>query len=529
MKVQFQEFARALESRVLPLLFVYFVVEQVIVLYTGRAAIAVGLRAAATQPLDMAAVTTVSLLCVRLMLILINAAGVVFLLKSPQQRRYTVERPGDVIVPLFSTFFILVTNILSYLPAPTNFRLLPEHLSGTLTLVGLQLAVVGSAISLLGVWSLGDSFAIFVQQRTLVRGGIYRYVRHPIYLGHCVRMAGYWLMTTFTHHLLFTLVGIGLLVYRARMEEARFVEATGDAYRKYKDGTSRLAPRLVASGAAVVAVCVLAASVTSTRFEAARLDRALREGIQQVDGPGLPVVFVHGAGGSKKVWSNQLAYLRDRHRAIALDLLRRAYEGVPPEDAGAIYDGVRDIETAVAALGVPRFVLVGHSLGAHSSIEFARRHPDQVAGLLLVDPSGDYRWLPPRHQRMWRSRFEDHKRRLAIWGTLLRGSKEATRKLVLEDLEATPESTFRNVSQVLFSYDPATPFDRYPGPKLSVYSACEGGGANSRFSPLPRKCMSNVSHWVMLDDPDKLNKILDEFLARIPGEGGGPSPDRTLL
>jgi pimeloyl-ACP methyl ester carboxylesterase len=138
-----------------------------------------------------------------------------------------------------------------------------------------------------------------------------------------------------------------------------------------------------------------------------------------------------------------------------------------------------------------------------------------VAGLLLVDPSGDYRWVPDPFKSAWLSRFRDHRLRISIWNALLLKSTPSTRELVLADLEKTSEPTFRRLGADLFSFDPATPFARFQGPKLNVFSSC-GDSPNNKFSPLPRRCMSGVSHWMMLDDPASFNRILDEFLASLP-------------
>jgi pimeloyl-ACP methyl ester carboxylesterase len=56
-----------------------------------------------------------------------------------------------------------------------------------------------------------------------------------------------------------------------------------------------------------------------------------------------------------------------------------------PVDPAATVD---DLHAALAARGLPKpYVIVGHSLGAHYARIFAERHPNDVAGLVLLDPS----------------------------------------------------------------------------------------------------------------------------------------------
>ncbi|MEW5742625.1 MAG: methyltransferase [Myxococcota bacterium] len=56
--------------------------------------------------------------------------------------------------------------------------------------VSLVLGGVGAAVSLGAVLSLGKSFAILPGVRTLRTGGLYRLVRHPLYLGESLLFAG---------------------------------------------------------------------------------------------------------------------------------------------------------------------------------------------------------------------------------------------------------------------------------------------------------------------------------------------------
>jgi pimeloyl-ACP methyl ester carboxylesterase len=58
-----------------------------------------------------------------------------------------------------------------------------------------------------------------------------------------------------------------------------------------------------------------------------------------------------------------------------------------PRDAAAV---VRDLnETLAAAKIASPYVLIGHSLGSYHVRLFANTHFDKMAGLVLVDPSGD--------------------------------------------------------------------------------------------------------------------------------------------
>jgi 3-oxoadipate enol-lactonase len=61
-----------------------------------------------------------------------------------------------------------------------------------------------------------------------------------------------------------------------------------------------------------------------------------------------------------------------------------------PAPAGQGYgypELVDDLEAVVAAtLGEGPFLLAGHSMGAHTAVAYALRHPDRLAGLVLIGP-----------------------------------------------------------------------------------------------------------------------------------------------
>jgi len=97
----------------------------------------------------------------------------------------------------------------------------------------ISLLMVGDAIQLTGVWTLRRNFSVMVEARSVVSQGIYRYVRHPLYLGGFFSGAGVWLlrMSVWTT-VLFVLFVVGE-VYRAVLEE-RKLEGSFPEYTSYK-------------------------------------------------------------------------------------------------------------------------------------------------------------------------------------------------------------------------------------------------------------------------------------------------------
>ena len=100
---------------------------------------------------------------------------------------------------------------------------------------------------------------------------------------------------------------------------------------------------------------------------------------------GVPLLFVHGFGNEAHVWDDLAPSVAPYYRTLAVDLRGHGESDRDPE-ARYDYDAhVGDLEALTAALGIERLVLVGHSLGGRIAMWFAGRHPERVAGLVIVD------------------------------------------------------------------------------------------------------------------------------------------------
>jgi 3-oxoadipate enol-lactonase len=107
-------------------------------------------------------------------------------------------------------------------------------------------------------------------------------------------------------------------------------------------------------------------------------------------GEGTPVVLCHGLTASRRyVIHGSRALERAGHRVITYDA--RGHGESDPAPAGQSYgypELVDDLERVVEAeVGDRRFILGGHSMGAHTAIGYALRHPQRLSGLVLVGPT----------------------------------------------------------------------------------------------------------------------------------------------
>lgn len=111
--------------------------------------------------------------------------------------------------------------------------------------VGVALFLVGGALRLWPVFALGSRFSGLVAIQpghTLVTGGIYRWVRHPSYLGLLLTMLGWGLAFRAGVGILLTALIVPPLIARIRAEERLLASQFGDEYVAYRSRTARLIP-----------------------------------------------------------------------------------------------------------------------------------------------------------------------------------------------------------------------------------------------------------------------------------------------
>jgi pimeloyl-ACP methyl ester carboxylesterase len=102
-------------------------------------------------------------------------------------------------------------------------------------------------------------------------------------------------------------------------------------------------------------------------------------------GQGVPVVFVHEYGGSCRSFDGQVAAFRPRYRCVTFNA--RGYPPSEVPEADALYSqdhAVADIAAVMDGLAIGRAHLVGVSMGAASSLQYALKEPGRVLSATLV-------------------------------------------------------------------------------------------------------------------------------------------------
>ncbi|MEV0494059.1 alpha/beta fold hydrolase [Streptomyces atratus] len=236
-----------------------------------------------------------------------------------------------------------------------------------------------------------------------------------------------------------------------------------------------------------------------------------------------PIVFVHGTRFSAGQWSVQLAALRGEFPVAAIDLPGHGARSAQPWSLSTATD---IIASAVDSLGRGPALVVRHSLGGYASLEFARRRPEQLRGLVLAGASAStcgpwatpYRWVAGLVPRIPADR-------LARWNDRL-----LRRLYPPEVVGATIRSgyAFHTLpaawGDVLGRFDPGAmrhvtaPVLILNGEKDTVFRSGEADFArahpHARVELIPR-----AGHLANFDDPQAFTDAVRRFARQIPRVG----------
>ena len=116
----------------------------------------------------------------------------------------------------------------------------------------------------------------------------------------------------------------------------------------------------------------------------------------EVVGEGIPVVLVHGLGASSVLWNRIRDSLGPGYQVVLLDLRGAGKTHELERKELSLETWADDLAGVLAALGIERPVLVGHSLGASIALKFALSYPERARALVLIAAEANLSNLAPR-------------------------------------------------------------------------------------------------------------------------------------
>jgi pimeloyl-ACP methyl ester carboxylesterase len=240
----------------------------------------------------------------------------------------------------------------------------------------------------------------------------------------------------------------------------------------------------------------------------------------EVLGDGAPaLVFVHGWSCDRTYWRGQIDHFARRHRVVTIDLGGHGESGLGRDD-WTIPSFGDDVVAVLEQVTSGEVVLIGHSMGGDVIVEAALRLPDQVAGLIWVDvyttlgapkTEGEVgRFVAPFHQDFVAST------RALVERAFIPSSDPELVEWVAADMSAAPPDVALSALAHAVGNEP--PVIAGLGQVAAPVAAINPDHRPTDFEALERHgvravVMSDVGHFLMLEDPAGFNRLLDEVIA----------------
>ena len=100
------------------------------------------------------------------------------------------------------------------------------------------------------------------------------------------------------------------------------------------------------------------------------------------------IILLHGSNASLHTWDEWTQRMKDKYRIIRFDQPGHGLTGPHPKDDYSVAAFADAVDRVAANRGLGRFTLGGNSMGGGIAYEYAKTHPEKLAGLILVDSGG---------------------------------------------------------------------------------------------------------------------------------------------
>jgi protein-S-isoprenylcysteine O-methyltransferase Ste14 len=150
-------------------------------------------------------------------------------------------RKKDVVFQVLGLVLLIAIFVVSFEPLYS----LGGPVLSPMTVMASLMFVVGLVISVWAQVTISTNYSWTLEIReghTLVVTGLYRYVRHPIYLGTFIRIVAIPVLTSSLPGFVLALLSLPVLNYRIGLEEGILIEEFGEEYERYRERTWRLFP-----------------------------------------------------------------------------------------------------------------------------------------------------------------------------------------------------------------------------------------------------------------------------------------------
>jgi 3-oxoadipate enol-lactonase len=254
---------------------------------------------------------------------------------------------------------------------------------------------------------------------------------------------------------------------------------------------------------------------------------------------GRAVVFIHGIGGSSRIWAwQQATFAAAGFEPVALDL--PGYGQRPPVTALDLELLAGDVEAAIDRRKLDRPVLLGHSMGGMVTQTLLRRRPLGYCAAVLActspafgKPDGDFqqKFVAARLGPLDAGKTMAELAPALVQAMMAPNANPAGRAHAIEVMSLVPADTYRAAVRCLVTFDERANLPQIRVPVLCL--ACEKDlhapapvmeRMAARIAGAQYVCLPALGHLPNLEAPDTFDAAILDFLRHaLPPPEGPPT------
>lgn len=253
----------------------------------------------------------------------------------------------------------------------------------------------------------------------------------------------------------------------------------------------------------------------------------------EVYGRGRPVILLHGWLCSWSLWQETMAVLGEHFRTYALDFWGFGESG-RKNPTFHVTDYVSMVNQFMEQLGIDNAPLVGHSMGGTVSLMMALEHPERVSRVAVIGSPIDgnslafllklagypsIAWLV--YHNMWALKIG-----LRVAGNSVTNDPRWPSMMDGYLSRLTLESFLLSIASLRHTnLTPRLPTIQVPvmgmyGLRDNIVNPNQWKSISDGVAQPYIERFKGAGHFVMLDEPDRFNQTLFEFLEQAPGKNG---------
>ncbi len=238
------------------------------------------------------------------------------------------------------------------------------------------------------------------------------------------------------------------------------------------------------------------------------------------------LVFIHGIGGSSRVWPEQVKFFEDRYTVLCWNI--PGYGGRRLPEEFSFVSIAATLADDLDAFGIEQCAVVGHSFGGMIAQQMVRDHPHRLTHLVLSGtspafgrPDGDFQkqFVAERLGPLDAGRTMTDMAPGIVKSLVAPGADAQGMRVAEESMAAVTSETYRASMKLLVTFDLRADLGTIDVPTLVLAAEHDASAPAPMMKRMAERIpaavyaeIADAGHLANLERPTNFNQTLDNFL-----------------